>query len=51
MKQGDGIVHKRIFTSGEPYKCAERTAYVRATHNYNNAWTGTMPIKCNLLEL
>ena len=30
------------FMSGDPYKGSERTAGVRATHKYNNAWTGTI---------
>ena len=37
MKQGDRIVHNRMFLSGDPYKGAERTAGVRATREYNNA--------------
>ena len=43
MKQGIKIIHSRMFYVGKPSQTAERTADVRATHKYYNAWTGTMP--------
>ena len=50
MKQCDEIVHRRTFYVGRPYEGVERTAGVRATHRYNNVWTGTMPMATHPLE-